>query len=148
MQVTNEQLVNFFINAKAILQKSAGKKSRMLYSLQRMYDKCLPLIKKYNKKDEDLRAQYARTDSESAFIMTEQGDKLDYTFTKDKLKEMNAAREKLTEDKVEIEPHVVPSINDVPSDYSNLLIQALTPFVISEEMRDQLIYSEPAEGAQ
>ena len=92
--MTYKDLFELIANINANIGDQTTKVQKKLYKI---YEKVKPLIDEYQAKVDDLKLEYASVDEKGNLIIDEKGG---YKFTKEKLKEFNAAFRKLESDTI------------------------------------------------
>lgn len=98
---TVKKVITFASLAAQAIDK-IKKEEKQFYALKKLLKKVQPIIDKHYEDVNDLRIDHASTDEKGNLILD---SKDQFTFTKEKLKELNAAIRKLEGKEVDVEPH-------------------------------------------
>lgn len=147
--VTNERIVNFYLNTQSIIRQlsSTGKRSRYLGVLQTVLENVEEDYKLITKKASRLEQKFAKTKDSGEFVYDGEGDKRSYVYTKKDKEELEDALEKFYKETKQIDVDEVYYLQekDLPSEngevvLTNQLIKVFSEFVISKELCNKLIY--------
>lgn len=147
--VTNERIVNFYLNAQYVIRQlsSTGKRSKYLGVLQVMLEHLEENYKSITKKVSRLEQKYAKTKDSGEFIYDGEGDKRSYVYTKKDKEELDNELETLYKEikTLEVDEVYYLEEKDLPSEngeviLTNQLLKHFSEFVISKELCNKLIY--------
>lgn len=148
IKVTNERIVNFYLNAQNLIKQltGTGKRSRYSAVLQAVSENVEDTYKAIVKKQSRLEQKYAKTKESGEFLYTEGSDK-SYVYTKKDKEELDDEVEKLfaEEKTIEVDEIYYLKEKDLPNNdgvviVSNQLLKVFSGFIISKELCDKLIY--------
>lgn len=152
LKVRTEQITNFYENADAIIGRLSqkGKRGKYLAVLQTMFDAITPKYKSIQKHMQALREKYAIVNNSSdskEFILNASGN---FTFNKEGASKLADEIEEYLQKTHSVSldvPKFILRQEDLPTEngimnLSNQLIAILSPFVISDELKNTLLYGD------
>ncbi len=143
VEVTNESILLFRANADEIIRQLSAKdeRGRYLYALQRVFDRLEVTQKNINRKLSDISEKYALLNDSGHFIFEGNGNDKSYVYKPEKLAQMKDEKEKFLESTRVIRPYHINK-SDLPKNITNQLIAILSPFIISEKLKEEILYGE------
>lgn len=152
LRVKTQQITEFVENANAIINQKTlkGKRSKYTSCLQLMVDALDPKYKSIHRHFQAIREKHALVNTASDQKEFMLGANQSYTYNKEGAKlmqdELQEYLEKWHELSLEV-PYFKLSVADLPVEagevsVSNQIIKILSPFVISKELHDELLYGE------
>lgn len=137
MKTSWKRCIEFSNVAQAYLKRTNGQETKLKYAISRTLARIQKQQETVNEWVADNEIDYCLTEKrgENDVIVRDSYGNLQYT--KEAIKERNKkTREYLNGDKIEIEPYIASGL---PSDLTELEIEAFSGFVIPAEVADRLL---------
>lgn len=116
--------------------------TKFSYALRKVLKACSRIVEAYQEKIEELNIDHCETDDNDVIIKSGPKEDNGYVFTKDGRRKRDAARKKLFETSVAVEPHVV---QDVPDDLTYEQREAFAGFILPEMPEEEVAGPKPVE---
>jgi hypothetical protein len=136
VKVTNEQVINFRLNAQRYIDQRPGVFSKFIYGLNKGLKATKKAFEDYSENHSDLRYDFASKDEKTQAIIVDRTTN-DFQFTEANRRLFDKALKALTKEEVTVNAYELDQ-SAVPLDVTVSLLDVLSPFVLSEDVIENI----------